>query len=166
MKQWFQNCSNEAEIKSAYRAFAKEHHPDMGGDTATMQEINAQYESALKFDYRRQGYDEAKAQARWEMDEEIARKAQEIIKLSNELKVEVCGVWLWVTGNTRAYAAQLKTLACRWSPKKVAWYFRREIDGGRRFHTRHYSLEEIRAKYGSHAVAREEQQQQFAGITA
>lgn len=90
------------------------------------------------------------------MDEEIARKAQEIIRLSGELKVEVCGVWLWITGETRTHSEQLKALACRWSPKKVAWYFRKEIDGGRRWHKRNYSLNEIRARYGSSAIEREE----------
>lgn len=162
---WFANCSNEAEIKAAYRIYAKEHHPDMaGGDCATMQEVNAAYEQALKGDYARQGFDEAKANARWEMDEEIARKAAEIAKLSQELTIEVCGVWLWVTGATKDYREQLKSLSCRWSPKKLAWYFRREVDGGRRWHQRHYSLNEIRARYGSSEYQREEQRQPVAAI--
>jgi hypothetical protein len=149
---WFTNCKNEQEIKTAYRVYAKANHPDLGGDTATMQEINRQYESALLGDYGRQGMDEQKAWNRWQMDEEIAKKAIEIIRLSDGLKVEVCGVWLWITCETRAYKDQLKTLDCRWSAKKLAWYFRREVDGAWHKYRKHLSLDEIRMKYGSVTV--------------
>jgi DnaJ-domain-containing protein 1 len=40
--------ATEAEIKSAYRALARKHHPDAGGDTAKIQEINAAYELLTK----------------------------------------------------------------------------------------------------------------------
>lgn len=164
---WFQNCTNESEIKTAWRTYAKEHHPDVGGNLETMQEINSQYEAALKGDYRgRQGMDEAKTSARWSMDQEIMQKAQEILKLNRELQVEVCGVWLWITGNTKEVKEGLKALACRWSPKKLAWYYRREVDGGRRWHKRNYSLDEIRARYGSDNVDRQDERanKQFAAI--
>ena len=165
--QWFAGFGAEADIKSRYRELAREHHPDMGGSTATMQDINAQYESALRGDYARQGMSQEKANERWAMDEEIARKAQEIIRLSKALHVEVCGVWLWVTGETYHHAAALKALACRWAPKKAAWYFRRERDGGQRWHRgRHYSLNDIRAKYGSSAIRREEAAPAYATIGA
>lgn len=159
---WFVNCKNEAEIKTEYRKLALQHHPDMsGGNTATMQDINAAYEAALRGEYRRQGMDDNKAQARWEMDEEIARKAMEIVKLSDALKVEVCGVWIWITGETKEYRDQLKALACRWSPKKLAWYFRREIDGGRRWRGKsRYSLQDIRNRYGSQGVSNRDEGRQ------
>jgi len=151
---WFVNCRNEAEIKTEYRKHALRWHPDMpGGDTATMQDINAQYEQALLGDYRKQGMDEEKAQARWTMDVEVAAKAMELARLSRELIVEVCGVWLWITGATKQYKEQLKAMACRWSPKKEAWYFRREQDGGRRWHRNgRYTMQEIRMRYGSTTI--------------
>jgi curved DNA-binding protein CbpA len=158
--KWFTSCKSEAEIKTAYRNLAKKHHPDMqGGDTATMQEINAEYEAALKMDYTRQGYDEAKASARWDLDKEIMEKAQEILRLSRALEVEVCGVWLWITGDTRTVKDGLKALACRWSPKKLAWYFRREQDGCGRWHKKTLSLDQIRMRYGSAAIRSESEGQ-------
>ena len=33
------------ELKQEYRKLAKKHHPDLGGDTTTMQEINAEYDA-------------------------------------------------------------------------------------------------------------------------
>ena len=45
---YFSTCSNLAELKKAYRLAAMKHHPDHGGSTATMQRINADYETRRK----------------------------------------------------------------------------------------------------------------------
>lgn len=37
-----------AALKERYHALAKKHHPDYGGKSDTMQEINAQYKAALE----------------------------------------------------------------------------------------------------------------------
>ena len=156
---WFNECVTEATIKEHYRELAKQHHPDLGGDTATMQDINAAYEIALKMAYRGQGMDEGKAQWRWTMDEEAAAKVAELLKIKAEIKIELCGLWLWITGETRAAKDELKALGCRWAPKKGAWYWRREADGGRRWHKRTLSLAEIRMRYGSDELRAEQQRQ-------
>lgn len=41
---YFTNCKTLDELKSEYRRLAMIHHPDVGGDTATMQAINAEYD--------------------------------------------------------------------------------------------------------------------------
>ena len=46
--QYFKDCSSLYEIKKLYKELAMIHHPDKGGDTATMQEINNEYESIMK----------------------------------------------------------------------------------------------------------------------
>lgn len=46
--KYFQNCKNLDDVKSKYRELAKEHHPDKGGDTKVMQEVNLQYSEAKK----------------------------------------------------------------------------------------------------------------------
>ena len=45
---YFANCNTPEEVKSKYRLLAMENHPDMGGDTRTMQDINAEYLTILK----------------------------------------------------------------------------------------------------------------------
>ena len=45
---YFSNCTTPEEIKTLYRELAFKHHPDHGGDTRTMQDINAAYHEALK----------------------------------------------------------------------------------------------------------------------
>lgn len=41
---YFSGISNQAQLKKEYRRLAIENHPDKGGDTRVMQEINAQFE--------------------------------------------------------------------------------------------------------------------------
>lgn len=43
---YFSKCKNLDDAKAKYRELAKEHHPDKGGDTKTMQDINLQYAQA------------------------------------------------------------------------------------------------------------------------
>jgi hypothetical protein len=38
---YFNNCRTIDEVKAMYKQLAKQHHPDFGGDTATMQVITA-----------------------------------------------------------------------------------------------------------------------------
>ncbi len=58
--KFFTNCKNLDELKKAYKAAAFANHPDRGGDTATMQAINAKYAERFEELKRRQN-SEAKA---------------------------------------------------------------------------------------------------------
>lgn len=40
---YFDNCHTQEEAKRTYRRLAMLHHPDKGGSTAVMQDINAEY---------------------------------------------------------------------------------------------------------------------------
>lgn len=43
--QYFSACYTKEQAKAEYRRLVKIHHPDLGGDVQTMQEINAQYDA-------------------------------------------------------------------------------------------------------------------------
>lgn len=45
----FSKISSVEEAKDLYRQLARKHHPDVGGDTELMQEINSEFAEALKF---------------------------------------------------------------------------------------------------------------------
>lgn len=54
--KYFTNCTTLDELKKEFRRLCMVHHPDRGGDTATMAAINAEYEAlfpALKLAYNR-----------------------------------------------------------------------------------------------------------------
>ena len=46
--KWFQNITTLDELRSEYRRLALLHHPDKGGSTADMQEINNEYDLLSK----------------------------------------------------------------------------------------------------------------------
>lgn len=45
---YFDTCCTEHDAKAIYRRLSKIHHPDIGGDTATMAAINAEYSAFRK----------------------------------------------------------------------------------------------------------------------
>lgn len=145
MRLYFNGLHTEAEIKTKWRELCKLHHPDLGGDLATMQAINTEYETSLRDCYRHTMTNED-AEARVDIDRQTAAKVAEIISLEG-LIVELCGRWVWVTGETFKWKAQLKQAAFRWASKKSAWYWHREGDHPGKH--RAWTLERIKAVHGS-----------------
>ena len=48
MTQYFQNVKTLDELKKQYRRLAMKYHPDCGGDTAIMQQINAEHDALFE----------------------------------------------------------------------------------------------------------------------
>ncbi|MFQ5861498.1 MAG: hypothetical protein ACE5IC_00060 [Candidatus Brocadiales bacterium] len=84
------------------------------------------------------------------MKKAVKRDLQELIPLVTKLPsihVELCGSWLWITGETFPIKAELKALGFKWSKKKSAWYYH---NGRYRKKSRHpWSLDKIRTRFGS-----------------
>lgn len=150
--KYFASCKTIDEIKAQYKKLAKENHPDRGGDTATMQAINSEYAFACAHIYKGAGMSDEQADDEMKMSEAYREAIEKIIHLSG-IVIEVVGHWIWVTGNTKPVKEELKAANFFFASKKLAWYFRAEaykVKGGKK------SLAEIRAKYGSQVVTREE----------
>ena len=45
---YFQNIQSLADLKKEYRRLAMLHHPDKGGDTALMQQVNTEIRKAVR----------------------------------------------------------------------------------------------------------------------
>lgn len=146
-----------AEAKELYRQLAMKYHPDRGGDTATMQAVNAEY-AALLAELAHAGETKRRNQAQAEgrktnvdfvdleaVTEEIRKVIEALLDLPG-VDVELCGLWVWVTGDTKPMKDQLKDLGLRWAPKKAAWYFAGIPSCG---FNKGGSLDDIRASYGS-----------------
>ena len=129
--------------KLAYRRACQKYHPDKGGSTEMMQAVNEAF-SVLQ-DYvgniapegSQEGYGEALNDA-----------INAIITMPG-LVIEICGLWVWVSGETFKYKDQIKAAGFKWASKKLAWYFRPEGWAGGRGK---YDMNEIRGKYGSEKV--------------
>lgn len=145
--KWFEAITTLDQLKAEYKRLCKIHHPDLGGDTATMQQINAEYAKKLM------SLDLGKSTV------EIENAIMDIIQATTiyqGLVVELCGNWVWFTGATRQWKDQLKALGCYFSSKKAAWYWR---PAEYKHHGKSAaSLEEIRSKYGSRIFANQEKE--------
>lgn len=150
---YFDNCKTLDDLKAAYKKLAMKHHPDMGGDVRTMQNINAEYEcrfERLKVCYNAAQADQDKPQTN-ETPEEFMSIIDQLMKLSG-IEIELCGSWLWIGGNTYDHKAELKAAGCLWSRSKHKWYWRHQSDGAKWSRGR-YSMSKIREKYGSQVFA-------------
>lgn len=154
------------EMKAQYRALCFAHHPDKGGDTRTMQEINAEWamiqarEAWTEASERQQkAHADGKKSAGdyHDLNEvtEILRAKIELALNLDGVEVELMGLWVWLTGNTKAHKETLKENGFKWSPKKTAWYYA----GVPTFNRKETSLDEIRNAYGSQSFSRSKREQ-------
>ena len=147
MKNYFEGCKSLDEVKAAYRRLAKENHPDCGGDTATMQEINRQYAAAVE-NIKRTGSAADRAHAAQEVPEEFVAAVNAVVGLKGVV-LELVGAWLWATGDTRQHKDALKAAGYKWASKKKAWYWHPiwAASAGSKM-----SLDQIRDKYGAERI--------------
>ena len=145
------NELNRDEVKNIFRLLAKANHPDKGGDSEKMKEIYESFEilknqySFLLKESKNQGFEED--ENFWVIDNIEMEEAYKAISGLDEIKIEVCGFWVWVTGNTYKHKAALKAAGFRFASKKIAWYWKSETQ--KTYSRGNASLNEIRVKYGS-----------------
>ena len=146
--KYFSACKTIVEVKALYKQLAKQFHPDLGGDTATMQQINNEYTFACAKILKGENLSSEEAEQQIKLSEEYRKVIEQIINLPHII-IEVVGHWIWVTGSTYPVKERLKTAGLYFAPKKHAWYYRAEeykTTGGKK------TLEEIRRKYGSETI--------------
>lgn len=142
--------NTENDLKTAYRQACKKYHPDINPNGLELMKIvNAAY-AFLKKHMNKWNFNQQTN------DTSLTEKMQAIfnkIKHFEGLKAEVCGAWLWLSGNTYEYKSQLKEYGFKWAPKKKQWYWH---DGSyRKKSKRVLEMSEIRALYGSEELETE-----------
>jgi curved DNA-binding protein CbpA len=174
MYKYFQDCTTQEEAKALYRELVKKHHPDAGGDTRTMQDINAEYAlfqaRGASADARRRQQDahadNRKSAADFHDLDEVEGILREKIEaaLNMGLDVELIGLWVWVSGDTKTHKEELKAHGFKWAPKKDGqpWYFA----GVPSFNRKPQDLETIRANYGSQRFTRAQCEENAGTLSA
>ena len=154
--KWFdpRPCTLDEGAKM-YRELASKHHPDHGGNTSDMQEINNEWDElkptlprfcTKQAQQGRQQYQQqqdANSAAKAAQDAEAAKMAAELAKCPG-LQFDVVGSWIWADTDYR-YTAELERLGFRWSRNRSKYYWHPEGDSSRR--NRRASYEEIYQKY-------------------
>ena len=143
--KYFHNINTLEELRAAYRALLKKFHPDNGGSEEATKEINLEYEKLFQILKNRSGADQKKYNT--QEDENLREVLQQIINLN--VNIEICGSWIWVSGNTYPVKESLKVAGFKFSKNKKAWYWH---SGEYTRRGKKVSLEYIRNKYGSETV--------------
>lgn len=149
-------------LRKKYRELTKKLHPDCGGNAKDFQEMQSEYEkifSNLKNNSAFNATTEAEktkynTEFNWKNDKLLREMIEKIITFES-ITIEICGIWLWLTGNTFPYKDQLKDLGFLWSKTKKAWYWKPYETFYRRGNK---TLSQIRLEYGSEQVSTEKRE--------
>ena len=147
MKLKFFTAKNLDELKRQYKDLIRQYHPDMSRrDTnAEMATINNEYE----FLFAKLPKTQAEEAAGHNIDDMFREVINSIIHL--ELEIEICGSWIWVSGNTYPHKEALKANNFSWASKKKQWYWK--PSEYRKKSKKVLSMDEIRNLYGSEKIA-------------
>ncbi len=147
---YFKNCQTLDEVKKLYKNLALQYHPDRpGGNTIIMQLINAEYKYIINdpvFKFSEQSNE----------GKNDYFKFPEIINqiIHFDITIEICGNWIWLSGNTRKYCKQIKDIGFFYAPKKKMWY--RRPNNYKSSNRKSRSMEYIRFKYGNDIIDSQE----------
>jgi len=153
---YFVNIKTLEELKATYRKFAMINHPDVGGDTATMQAINNEYDIVFEivksFHVNKDG--ETYTKATNETPEQFRETINALLRLRMpDVTIEIIGCFLWVSGATKPFKDDIKALGFRWATNKSSWYIAPE--NYRKHNGKQYTMSDIRGMFGSSDIANE-----------
>lgn len=154
---YFNNISTLEELKKEYRRLVMLHHPDKGGDTETMKSVNAEHDELFETLKAAQNVRaEADTTGKTRHVDETAEEFRDILEVLIHLdgiEIELCGCWLWISGNTREHKEEIKAAGCHWSNDKKLWYWHpTEAPGTWHKKGRKNEMSQIRSKYGSEII--------------
>ena len=139
------------DIKKQYKKLAFKYHPDLGGSTEEMQDINNEYEEALKVL-------STNTNKNYTYDIDFINIIDALIKLKmQDVTIEICGFFVWVSGNTKPYKNQLgkNGLGLIWHNKNIAWYWKPSWYYKKNKNS--WNMDKIRDAYGSTIVNEKEE---------
>ena len=95
--KYFVNISTLEELRKEYRRLAKANHPDMGGSAEEMKVINIEYEMCFKI---LENADTPTNGKKYNKEEDAMIRDIINVIIHLNIEIEVCGSWIWVSGNT------------------------------------------------------------------
>ena len=160
---YFKNVNTLEELRKQYKELLKQYHPDNpNGSTEATQQINAEYDKLFKLLKNKHESKEPEAESKhasdnmkWDFAEDAALREilQKVIHFEN-IVIELCGSWIWISGNSYQYKDELKEIGFKWASQKKQWYWHSE--SYRKKGTRPLSMDDIRSYYGSTEFRAEE----------
>lgn len=150
------------DVKKAYRKSCQKYHPDKGGSVHMMQSVNEAYSTLKNIDFS--NFDVDIESCDFQYPDDLNNAINAVIDLEG-VKIEVCGNWVWLTGNTKPHKDKIgrKGAGYFWAKNKRAWYFRppKYKSAGRGT----FTLDEIRDRHGSQFVRASRDAQRQIGVS-
>lgn len=143
---YFTNIQTLEELRKEYKRLVKENHPDNGGSEEAIKVINVEYEISFHILEKTDTASSNKFNIR--EDEMLRAIINAIVNLN--IEIEICGSWIWVSGNTYSCKDELKSNGFHWASKKKMWYWHDPQEQTRS--NGKTSMNDIREKYGSQVV--------------
>ena len=169
----FSSVTSLDELKLQYKKLAFKNHPDRGGKTEVMQEINSEYEQLLNRiinEASKDQYQDSSENGRgfWssrsehsEVEKKVKQAIDAIINL-DDLDIEIIGVWVWVSGDTKQHKDKLKEAGFVWNRVQCKWVFIGKKSNGRGRMT----LDQMRELHGSQKVKKTRMAEERQLLTA
>ena len=142
---FFHQCRTLREDKQKYKELAMKFHPDRNGDEEIMKRLNYEYEMTITNPWY--GFSE-----QTEAEKEAYIQFPDIINkvINLDLVIEICGQWVWISGNTYQHREFLRKSGFYYARNKKVWYWRpREQSSPNR---KPLEMDQIRSIYGSDTV--------------
>lgn len=140
------------ECKKQYRKLVFQYHPDRGGDDDF--NIHMTKEGSVYTDHRQTVPDE--------VTERFAAIINALVKLDGII-IEICGSFIWLSGETYEYRKALKALGFKWARRKKMWYM---APPNYRKSGPEMTMNEIRMHYGSKMVTEAVEREELPALMA
>lgn len=157
----FQTTIEEA--KKQYKQLLFRYHPDIATKngmtveeaTRACQAINEEWAYLKAHNYNIHETAEGSTYTDWsqETPDEVTSKFADIIEALVHMEgitIEICGSFIWLSGNTYDHRANIKAMGFRWAGKKRMWFLAPK-EWRKKGH-RELTMNEIRDTYGSQVV--------------
>lgn len=134
-------------IKKSYRKACATYHPDRNPAGLEMMKLVNEAYVTLKGE---SGTAQESNNDLASYGECIFNALSQIIHL--DLEIEICGAWVWLSGDTKPHKDIIKAAGFKWANKKKLWFFRPADykSKGRG----NFSMDDIRAAHGTQKIVK------------
>lgn len=143
------------ELKDTYRQLVFIFHPDRGGLTSDMQDLNSVYAEYFKIlkdsmDKETPEYRSVKNETPSDLMDIISK----IVHLDG-LEIEIVGSWVWVSSDEKSweYRDYLKEIGFKWSKGRKKLYYTKDVEKVGFYKKK--TFDELRATYGNTKIESE-----------